>query len=70
MEDADGILFISKGYLPTIGHKRKAIDKYEGWIMGGSWHKGTRNDKTEPVNVGDFQYFEIKDNKGADGCIG
>ena len=41
-----------------------------GWIMGGSWQKGTRNDMTKSGNVGGFQYFERKDNKGVDGRIG
>jgi hypothetical protein len=36
MEDADGILFILEGSIPTIGWNRKEVDGHEGRIMGGS----------------------------------
>ena len=70
MEDAYGILFISEGYIPTIGWNIKEFDVHEGWIMGGSWQKGTRNDTTKPGSICGFQYFERKYNEGVDACIG
>lgn len=36
MEDADGRLFISEGYIPTIGWNSKEFDDHEGRRMGGS----------------------------------
>jgi hypothetical protein len=38
--------------------------------MGDSRQKGSRNDTTKPGSIGGFQYFERKDNKGFDGCVG
>jgi hypothetical protein len=69
MEDADGKLFISEGFIPTIGWNRKEDDGHEGQRMGGSLKKGTRNDMTEPGSVGGFQYFKRKNNEGDDGHI-
>jgi hypothetical protein len=36
MEDEYGRLFISEGYIPTIGWNNKEVDDHEGRIMGGS----------------------------------
>jgi hypothetical protein len=36
MEDADGILFISEGSIPTIGWNSKEADSHEGRRMRGS----------------------------------
>jgi hypothetical protein len=36
MEDADGILFILEGSIPTIGQNSKEVDGYEGQRMGDS----------------------------------
>jgi len=51
MEYANGILSISEGSFPTIGRKSKAVREYEGWNMGGSWQKVTRNDTVVPVII-------------------
>ena len=70
MEDEDGRLFISEGSIPIIGWNSKEFDGHEGRRMGGSWLKGTRNDTFDLGSVSGFQYFERKDNEGADGLIG
>ena len=56
-------------YLP-LGRKEKIADDYEGWRMGVSWQKGTRNNTVVPGFVGALQYFERKNNKGCDERIG
>ena len=66
MEDASGGLFVPKGYVPTVGRKRKQFNDYEGRRMGGSWQKGTGNNTVVPGFVGGFQYFKIKENGGCD----
>jgi hypothetical protein len=70
MEDADGRLFISEGSIPTIGWNRKEATtmKDEEWEVLDRKALGTIQD--EPGSVGGFQYFERKDNEGADGHIG
>jgi hypothetical protein len=70
MEDADRRLFISEGWIPTIGWNNKEADDHEGRRMESSRQKGTRNDTDEPDNVSGFQYFKIKDNEGVNGPIG
>ena len=70
MEDANGVLSVPERYIPTICKKNKIASDYEGWRMVGSWQKGTRNNTSVPSFVGVFQYFERKNNRGCDECIG
>ena len=51
-------------YLPLGG--KKTVDDYEGWIMGGSWQKGTGNNTVVPSFVDEFEYFKRKNNRGHD----
>jgi len=59
MEDAYGILSISKGYLPTIWWKIKSSSEFEG-RLGDSLQKGIGNDMVMLGSIGGFQYFERK----------
>jgi hypothetical protein len=70
MEDADGRLFISEGYIPTIGwNKKKSMAmKDEEWEVLD--RKALGMIRLSLAALSGFQYFERKDNEGADGCIG
>ena len=70
MEDADGRLFILEGSIPTIRWNRREANGHEGWRMGGSWKKTSRNDTAKPGSIGGFQHFKRKDNEEFDGCVG
>ena len=59
MEDANGGLSVPERSVLAIGRKRKIASSYEGWRMGGSWQKGTRNNTIVLGFIGDFQYFKI-----------
>ncbi len=37
MEDANGRLFISEGYVLIVGRKRNEVGNHEGWIVESSW---------------------------------
>jgi hypothetical protein len=56
-------------FLPLDGieKKLKAMKDEEWEVLD---RKGIRNDTVEPGSVGGFQYFERKDNEGANGRIG
>ena len=52
MEDADGILSISKGSIPTIERKDKEADEYDRHKMGYWRYKGTWNNIVVPSDAG------------------
>ena len=52
MEDADGILSISKKIVPIVRWKEKEANEYEKHIMGYCQQKGTWNNTAMPSNIG------------------
>jgi len=54
VEDADGRLFVSGRFVPTIEQKVKEVDKYDRHIMGYYRQKGTWNNTVVPSGIGAF----------------
>ena len=66
MEDANGGLYVPKGFVLTTRKKNKTVDDFKGRKMGGCWQKGTRNNTVVYGFVSVFQYFKRKLNGGCD----
>ena len=64
MEDENGGLYVPEGSVATTGRKSKTVKDYEGWRMGGSWQKGTRNNTAVHGFIGGFQYLKRKKIEG------